>query len=226
MKIILVAATPPESRIIRNWLGIDDAKVGVPQQARHGDLDLELIHTGIGMVNTAYRLGNYFSNLEQKPLLAIQFGIAGAFPGGALPGDGVEVVEEIFSEMGAESPDGFLDLEKMGFENFNVAGQPVYNRLVNARPSNLRIPRVSSITVNKVHGLSNSIQEAQQLWTPEVENMEGAAFFQACLLSGIPFLEFRGISNVVEVRNRASWRIPEAIQAASDLVIAHLGTFY
>ena len=44
--------------------------------------------------------------------------------------------------------------------------------------------------------------------------MEGTAFFYACLLEQIPFLEIRAISNRVEARNRANWDIP--------LVIAHL----
>jgi futalosine hydrolase len=41
--------------------------------------------------------------------------------------------------------------------------------------------------------------------------MEGAAFMYACLIHQIPFAEVRAVSNVVEKRNRASWKLREAI---------------
>jgi futalosine hydrolase len=41
--------------------------------------------------------------------------------------------------------------------------------------------------------------------------MEGAAFMYACLISGVPFAQVRAVSNVVERRNRAAWRIEEAV---------------
>ena len=59
----------------------------------------------------------------------------------------------------------------------------------------------------------------QQNWTVEVESMEGAAFFQACLLSGTPFREFRVISNKIEPRNKASWKIKEAIEVMNKALI-------
>jgi futalosine hydrolase len=51
------------------------------------------------------------------------------------------------------------------------------------------------------------------------ESMEGAAAAQICALYGIPFLEVRGISNLVEDRNRAAWRLAEAAGAAHRVVL-------
>jgi futalosine hydrolase len=41
--------------------------------------------------------------------------------------------------------------------------------------------------------------------------MEGAAFMYSCLILGVAFAQVRAVSNVVEPRNRATWKISEAI---------------
>ena len=52
------------------------------------------------------------------------------------------------------------------------------------------------------------------------ESMEGAAAAHVCALYGLPFLEVRGISNLVEDRDRERWRIAEAAGAARLAVAA------
>jgi futalosine hydrolase len=47
---------------------------------------------------------------------------------------------------------------------------------------------------------------------PLVESMEGAAFMYACLIHDVPFAQVRAVSNVVERRNRATWKMDEAIR--------------
>ena len=44
--------------------------------------------------------------------------------------------------------------------------------------------------------------------------MEGAAAAHVCAMHDVPFLEVRGVSNLVEDRDRAAWRIAEAADAA------------
>jgi futalosine hydrolase len=44
--------------------------------------------------------------------------------------------------------------------------------------------------------------------------MEGAAAAHVCALYDLPFLELRGISNLVEDRDREKWRLAEAAEAA------------
>jgi futalosine hydrolase len=41
--------------------------------------------------------------------------------------------------------------------------------------------------------------------------MEGAAFFYICASEKIPFVALRGISNMVERRNKNKWNIPLAL---------------
>ena len=47
------------------------------------------------------------------------------------------------------------------------------------------------------------------------ENMEGSAIAQTCLLFDVPFLEFRGISNMAGVRDKAKWDLGAAIDIVS-----------
>jgi futalosine hydrolase len=49
--------------------------------------------------------------------------------------------------------------------------------------------------------------------------MEGAAIALVALRYGIPCLEIRGISNLVEDRDLARWDIAKAVEAAQRFVI-------
>ena len=49
--------------------------------------------------------------------------------------------------------------------------------------------------------------------------MEGAAVFYVAGMLDIPVIQLRTISNYVEPRNRAAWKIQEAIQVLNDLLI-------
>ena len=62
-----------------------------------------------------------------------------------------------------------------------------------------------------MHGSEQSIACVVERFSPDVESMEGAGFMYACLIHGVPFAQVRGVSNVVERRNRAAWKLDVAI---------------
>lgn len=222
MKILVVSATAIEAEAFRTEFGIPNAKTGEAASISLGKHSISLLATGIGMVNTAYHLGRYF--LTHSPELAIQFGIGGAFPEGPEMGEAVEMKTEIYGDLGAETPNGFLDLEEMGFANVELNGRRIYNELSNPEPSRAGLRQCRGLTVNRVHGALPSIEMAREKWKPEVESMEGAAFFQACLMNKVPFASYRGISNRVEPRNREAWDIPAAISAVTRVVVDQIRT--
>ena len=74
------------------------------------------------------------------------------------------------------------------------------------------MPKVKAISVNTTHGDDESIKKVKGLFNPQVESMEGAAFFYACLLEGITCAQVRSISNRVEKRNKDNWNIPLAVK--------------
>lgn len=67
-----------------------------------------------------------------------------------------------------------------------------------------------------------TLQELDDRWREEsadVESMEGAAFFEACLRHGVPFAEIRAISNFVGETDRSRWDIPLALQRLETALI-------
>ena len=218
MQILLVAATELETNWIRNHLKLEEEDgLWVGTMHHHS---LHLLHTGVGMVNTAFYLGLYLAT--HQPDLAINFGIAGSFDRNIPLGSVVEVGKDAFSELGAESPEGFLDMKALGFPVLATADNTYFNELPNPAPALTTPRRVEGITVNLVHGISDSIQKARNLWDKDIETMEGAAFFHAMLAREVPFYAFRGISNYVEIRDKGRWNITLAIKNVQKSVIDYI----
>jgi futalosine hydrolase len=199
-----------ESELVRQHFDLPVVEVGGIAEKSSGMHVIQLLNTGIGMVNTVWHLGRQF--MQDRPDMAINFGIAGAFQNGPDLLQVVEVIEDCYGDLGTGSPQGFQSLEQMGFAHFKHDGRTYYNKLQQPRQGLDGIWGVRGITVNRVTGDAGAIAEMERLWNPEVETMEGAAFFQACILENVPFRALRGISNRVEPRNRAAWRVKEAIE--------------
>ena len=81
---------------------------------------------------------------------------------------------------------------------------------------------MKGLTVNRVSGVEARIAERYAAFAAEVETMEGAAFFQACLKAEIPFYAFRGLSYYVESRNRENWELIQAVEAVQLKILAFL----
>jgi futalosine hydrolase len=79
------------------------------------------------------------------------------------------------------------------------------------------LPKVAGITVQTVSGRKETNKERFRIFSPEVESMEGAAFFYVCLMEGIPFIEIRAISNYVGERDKSKWEIPFALKNLSEV---------
>jgi futalosine hydrolase len=85
---------------------------------------------------------------------------------------------------------------------------------------------VKAITVNRVNGRQEEIDEMNKQFHPDIETMEGAAFFASCMVHRVPCLQLRAISNRVEPRNREAWDISFALRQlhlALDRLLQSLG---
>jgi futalosine hydrolase len=192
MRILLVAATEFE-------VGIKN------QESRIKNQDIEFLITGVGMVATAFALGKHLTTHQYD--LAINLGIAGSFDRNIALGEVVEVVEDNLSELGAEDDEEFLTIESMGF------GESIFKSTAALSDyGNFDLKKCTAITVNMVHGHETSIKKLIDRLQPQLESMEGAAFFYACKQVGVPCLQIRAVSNYVEKRNRDAWQIGLAIK--------------
>lgn len=209
MNILLVAATKAE---IDPFLSHHSMNNVTPCEKMIGTNMVKILVTGVGMVPTAYSLGKQLA--LQKFDLAINAGIAGSFDFNLHPGQVCEVIEDVFAEFGAEDGEDFLSIDVLGMgrsSHFSSSDSAF------TRPADLK--KVKAITVNKVHGNELSIAKAFARFKPQIESMEGAAFFYACDQSGTECIQIRSISNYVEKRNRENWKIDLAIKNLNDTLI-------
>jgi len=206
MRILVVAATEFEVGSLRSEVGSQN------QESRVESQDLELLITGVGMVATAFSLGKHLATNQYD--LVINLGIAGSFDRNIALGDLVEVVEDHLSELGAEDDETFLPIETLGF------GESVLKTDTRLKTyADIDLKQVTAITVNTVHGHEPSISKLTGRLQPQLESMEGAAFFYACKQAGVPCLQIRAVSNYVEKRNRDAWQIGLAIKNLNSFAL-------
>jgi len=212
VRVLVVAATEAEVRPFVAGLG--RASTVGPKVTRYpdGGHDIDVLISGVGMVATATWCSRLLS--AQRFDLALNLGVCGSFKPEIFPGSVVHVVSDRLAELGAEDGDAFLtiqDMKLLGDDEFPFTG----GRLVNVSPPLLgplaSMRAVNGITVNTVHGDVDSIARVTKRFSPDVESMEGAAFMYACLIESVPFAQVRAVSNMVERRNRAGWKLDEAI---------------
>ena len=131
----------------------------------------------------------------------------------------VEVVcasDEIYGDLGAQSPEGFLDMKALGFPL--VPGDaPLFNEIpLQVFPV---AKRARFVTVSTCSGTEHAAREIETRTGGAVENMEGAAIAHVAHLHGIHVGEVRGISNIVTNRDKKAWRLQEAADAAQQALI-------
>lgn len=218
MNLLLVAATPFE---VQGYIDYLDQHFIKTQAFRYhkGEIQVAVLITGVGLPLMAYALGSVLHTSEWS--LAINAGVAGALDSTLKIGDVVQLTSERFADLGVEEADGqFTDIHEMGLIEANQAPFQA-GRLINNDSNDYAfLPGVHGISVNKVHGFTSSITAIKSKYPDaQVESMEGAAFFYACLLHKIPFLEIRSISNYVEARNKDNWNLPLAIENLNNTLI-------
>ncbi|MEI6575053.1 MAG: futalosine hydrolase [Bacteroidota bacterium] len=211
MKILLVVATEKELDGVMQSLAWED-------QANQGH-EIETLITGVGMVATAFWTGKTLQ--FYKPDLAVNIGIAGSFDRSLAIGEVVNIMEDCFSEMGAQDGSKFLtapQISLLGPNDFPYHEGKLMASSTHDSAFLEKIKKVKGITVNTVHGDEQSIAEVVDLFNPDVESMEGAAFFYTCRMENIPCLQIRAVSNYVEKRNRDNWNIPLALENLAKAV--------
>lgn len=176
--------------------------------------------TGVGAVNATYTLTRFLEREGARAVIVC--GIAGAYPhafeeGGLGIGSVACAESECYGDLGANSADGFLDMQAMGFPL--IAGPPpIYNILpLQIFPTQ---HQARFVTVNTCTGNDDDARALEVRTGGSVESMEGAAIAHVARLYGIPAGEIRGISNRAGNRDRATWRVKDAAVAAQEALLA------
>ena len=209
--VLVLAATALESKLLQSA----GANVAV---------------TGIGAVNAAHALTQHFDR-KGTPSLVIQTGVAGAYVPAEIPVGAVLLADtEIYGDLGVLTPHGWCPMEEIGIPlleaslshpaRFNYF--PLDARLVEraeAAAGELVERTGKFLTVSQVTGVRAVGDVLYKRFGALCESMEGAAAAHVCAMHDVPFLEVRGVSNLVEDRDRGKWRLVEAANAAQTAVL-------
>ncbi len=199
MRILVMTAVAAEQEAVLRGINKDDR--------------FDVVVAGVGPVAAA--ISTTKAIVKKNYDLVISAGIGGGFVGRADVGSVVVATEIIAADLGAETPEGFSSIEQLGFGTSKVAvDQELVSKVVFAlQKSEIPVVTGAILTLSTVTG---SLETAEQLATrvnkATVEAMEGFGVALAANDANLPVLEIRTISNPVGPRDKAAWKIKEALQ--------------
>ncbi|MGW3295164.1 futalosine hydrolase [Streptomyces xiamenensis] len=168
---------------------------------------------------TAFALAAAGSGPGPAPYdLVISAGIGGGIAPHAGIGDTVVASALVAADLGAqtpgEGPEDFTDLGTLGFGTAAHPADPVLTPAVAAALGAVHAP---VLTVSTATGTAARAAELVRRHPgAAAEAMEGFGVAEAAARAGLPVLEIRTVSNAVGPRDRAAWRIGEALTALTE----------
>jgi futalosine hydrolase len=191
---------------------------------------------GMGKVNAAHA-ATILSGFNPEAIVI--FGIGGAYPSStAKIGDVVIAKEEIAGDEGVLTLDGFKSTEYIGIPLLKTLTSEIYTTfpsqeslvkyalqtlLTNLRGDRNTVHLGTFVTLSTCTGTMTRARDLEERYHGLCENMEGAAVAQVAALHTIPWIEVRGISNIVEDRDLQKWNVPSAAHAVQQAVLHIVG---
>jgi futalosine hydrolase len=211
MKIVVASATLQEVEPLREYL---TERIYLKNHHR-----ITCLVTGVGLMNSTHALTRHI--VLEKPDLAIQAGIAGSFSPLFPPESVVVVKEECVADLGVTENNVWKDIYDLGIADADFPPL-ISKKLVNPHSAlleKLKVRQVRAVSVNEITTSPARTQTYISKYAPVIETMEGAAFHKVCLEEQIPFIQIRAVSNFVGERDKAHWKLGEAIHRLNEQVI-------
>lgn len=204
----------------------------------HGQInnkDIVYAVSGIGKANASHAVTILIETFS--PELVILFGVGGAYPSAGLTvGDIAIAQKEVYGDEGVRVKDGFHSTESVGIPLLKKDHKKYFNefpldkRLMQRCLSILKLasrplpltPAVkygAFITVSTCTGIKKKALELEKRYSAICENMEGAAVAHICAVYGTPMIEIRGISNIVEDRDKSKWDLKLASDNCQKMIL-------
>jgi futalosine hydrolase len=173
---------------------------------------VDVIAVGVGPAAAAAATATALARTPYA--LVVSAGIAGGFQPEAPVGSLVIADEITAADLGAETADGFVPVTELGFGT--VTHRPP-NALVRDLAAAAGARTGAVLTVSTVTGTAARATELRARHPRALaEAMEGFGVAEAAAAHGIPVLELRAVSNPVGPRDRAAWRIGDALAALTE----------
>lgn len=222
-RLLVVVAVPAEAEAVLRGLPGGAGEVPLPGGTLHrcAGAPVDVLAAGVGPAaaaagaSAALAAGPY--GLATRPYgLVASAGIAGGFAPHAPVGATVLAAAIVAADLGAETPEGFADVTELGFGTARHTPPPAVVALAERALAARTVHAVTGpvLTVSTVTG---SAERAATLAARHpgaaAEAMEGFGVAEAAARFGVPTFELRTVSNPVGPRDRAAWRIGEALAA-------------
>jgi futalosine hydrolase len=214
----VATAVPVERDAVARAFPVPGAEVSRPGIVLHRLPDgWDLLAAGVGPALAAASTAAALTAaaLDGTPYdLVVSAGIGGGFAPDAPVGSLVVAEAITAADLGAETADGFLPVTDLGFGTVtHLPPAPLVRAVAaatGARPGTVLTGSTVTGTAERAALLRARHPGAL------AEAMEGFGVAEAAAAHGVPVLELRAVSNPVGPRDRAAWRIGEALAALTD----------
>ncbi|MEU5363269.1 futalosine hydrolase [Streptomyces sp. NPDC005925] len=212
-RVLVATAVPPERDAVAQAFPALEPAPGIA----HGPVSPDVLAVGVGPARAAAHTAAALTAaaLRGAPYdLVVSAGIAGGFAPHAPLGCLVLADEITAADLGADTADGFLPVTDLGF---GVVTHRPPGPLVRAVADATGARTGTVLTVCTVTGTA-ARAAALRARHPRAlaEAMEGFGVAEAAAAHGVPVLELRAVSNPVGPRDRAAWRIGDALTALTE----------
>lgn len=237
--IVVISAVPPEgSRITAGLRPAVNRAQHVPFPLYTGRLFGRMFvyaFSGPGKVNASHAATVLIS--RHAPALIVNLGVGGAYPSSGLAiGDVAVATKEVYPDEGVLGRGGLETFETIGMPLVRLGRRTWFNEFSTGNPwTNMAIKRNLPVirerfpefrihsgpfaTVSACTGTTRRAREIESRFGVICENMEGCAIAQICTIYQVPFIEIRGISNLVADRDRESWNIAAGAENCQSVAL-------
>ncbi|MFF0260197.1 futalosine hydrolase [Streptomyces microflavus] len=217
MRVLVVTAVPVERDAVTRAFGGTPQLLDLPGAELHRSGAFDVLAGGAGPAAAAAAAAFALASSASAPGpygLVVSAGIGGGFAPAAPLGSLVVASDIVAADLGAETPDGFLPVTALGFGRDRFAPPPTLVREVAAATGAAPGPVLTVSTVTGTAARTAALLTAYP--GALAEAMEGFGVAEAAERAGVPVLELRAVSNTVGPRDRAAWRIGDALAALTE----------
>jgi futalosine hydrolase len=214
---LVVTAVAAERDAIADGVGSPHAVTAGPyasaRRCETNGADVLVVAGGVGPAAAAAATAHVCATEDVS--LVVSMGVAGAFASARLRHGDIAVATSIVAaDLGAMSPERFLDLTALGLDGGATVDCPpalVASARDRLAAAGLHVAVGAILTLSTMTGTAERAAELMSRHGAVAEAMEGAGVAHVAALHDLPVLEVRTISNEVGLRDRTSWDLVTAL---------------
>ena len=219
MRVIISAATNGE------WMPLFQ-KINPKFVTPNKKFSVGFHESGVGMLASSVSLMKMV--VQETPSLIIQMGIAGSLDPKIPLGKVFVIKDDVVGDIGVTENKQWKDLFDLKLDGANDAP---FEKKSLPNPwlkqyNVLNLPTKKAVTINTISTDKNKIELYSGRYKASLESMEGAALHYMGRDLHIPFIQIRAVSNYVGERNKAKWKMKEAIYNLNETLLQYLDALH